>query len=334
MEEVIAGVDIGGTSTKFGLVTKNGQLVVKNEIRTDSQLSYEDFFAQLYQELIGLVEQADVKVKLAGIGVGAPNGNSLTGVIDDASNLLWQGEIPVVEMLTSISGLPVSLSNDANAAAIGELLFGAARGLHDFVVITIGTGLGSGIIANGELLLGKDGHAGELGHTTVYYDGRKCSCGRIGCLETYVSAKGLVTTVNEFIKRDYPDSKLAGLNESEINSKKVTEAALNGDEASLMAFDYTGKILGMKLADTTAHLNPEAYIISGGLANAGELLFDPTRKYLEEHLLGVYKGKVKVIPSQISEINSAILGTAAQLWNQLKPSGINLSNDSGHFNMN
>jgi glucokinase len=222
MEEVIAGVDIGGTSTKFGLVTKNGQLVVKNEIRTDSQLSYEVFFAQLYQELIGLVEQADVKVKLAGIGVGAPNGNSLTGVIDDASNLLWQGEIPVVEMLTSISGLPVSLSNDANAAAIGELLFGAARGLHDFVVITIGTGLGSGIIANGELLLGKDGHAGELGHTTVYYDGRKCSCGRIGCLETYVSAKGLVTTAIDFIKRDYPDSKLAGLNESEINSKKVT----------------------------------------------------------------------------------------------------------------
>lgn len=317
MKEVIAGIDIGGTYTKFGLVTSDGELLAKNSISTNSTISYHHFFKELYEEVTTLAKSLEPDVKIAGIGVGAPNGNYLTGYIDDASNLLWPGRIPVVESMEMVSGLPVSLSNDANAAAVGELLFGAAKGLKHFVVITIGTGLGSGIIVDGELLLGQTGHAGEIGHTTVYYDGRPCACGKIGCLETYVSAPGIVKTVRELLAKENSKTLGPDWKDEDFDSKMITDAALKGDRIALEAFEYTGKILGMKLADTTAHLNPEAYIITGGLSNAGNLLLEPAGKYLEEHLMSFYKGSVRLFPSQINEKNSAILGTAALMWKNL-----------------
>lgn len=317
MKEVIAGIDIGGTYTKFGLVTSRGELLAKNSISTNSTISYHLFFKELYEEITSLAKGLEPDVKIAGIGIGAPNGNYLTGHIDDASNLLWPGSIPVVESMEMVSGLPVSLSNDANAAAVGELLFGAAKGLKHFVVITIGTGLGSGIIVDGDLLLGQTGHAGEIGHTTVYYDGRPCACGKKGCLETYVSAPGIVKTVRELLAKENSKTLGPDWKDEDFDSKMITDAALKGDRIALDAFEYTGKILGMKLADTTAHLNPEAYIITGGLSNAGNLLLEPAGKYLEEHLMSFYKGSVRLLPSQINEKNSAILGTAALMWKNL-----------------
>jgi len=328
MKEVIAGVDIGGTYTKFGLVTSTGELLAQHSINTNSKISYQLFFQELYDEISSLAKNFEPDFKIIGIGIGAPNGNYLTGNIDDASNLLWPGNIPVIEVMEGLSELPVILSNDANAAAVGELLFGAAKNLKHFVVITIGTGLGSGIIVNRELLLGQTGHAGEIGHTTVYYDGRPCACGKKGCLETYVSATGIVKTVRELLAGENRKTLSPDLKNENLDSKMITEAALQGDRIALEAFEYTGKILGMKLADTTAHLNPEAFIITGGLSNAGDLILNPARKYLDQHLMSFYKGSVRLLPSKINEKNSAILGSAALMWKHLGMKGKDAS--AGH----
>lgn len=318
MQDVVAGVDIGGTFTKFGLVTSSGELLIKDSIQTDSESTYELFFKKLYLEIKRLAENVDRPLKIIGIGVGAPTGNYLTGVIDDASNLFWQGKVPVIDVLETVSGLPVSLANDANAAAIGEHQFGAARELKHFVVITIGTGLGSGIVMNGKLLLGKNGHAGELGHITVYYDGRLCSCGKRGCLETYVSGAGMVATLKEIVKSGHQHLQTTDIDKNFTDARSITEAAREGDPAAIETFEETGKILGMKLADTAAHLNPEAIFLTGGVARAGELLFNPVKKYMEQHLLGMYKNTIELQPSGLAPEHSAILGSAALMYDKIR----------------
>jgi glucokinase len=261
-----------------------------------------------------LINILDRTIAVKGIGIGAPNGNYYTGSIEFAPNLAWKGVIPLAEMLDKRMKLPVVLTNDANAAAIGEMLYGAAKGMTNFIVITLGTGLGSGIVVNGELLYGHDGFAGELGHTIVDPEGRTCGCGRKGCLETYASATGIVRTVIEMLDKVDKPSILRKANTNKLQSKDVFLAAQQGDQLALDAFEYTGKILGLKLADAIAFSSPEAIILFGGLAKAGDYIFTPTKKYMEHFLLAIYKNKVKLLPSLLKKENSAVLGAAALVW--------------------
>lgn len=321
MEECVVGIDLGATFTKYGLVARDGRLLAYNSIPTDSTLPYQTFFKQLYLQIGGLRVSVDEEVDVKGIGVGAPTGNSFLGTIENASNLDWSGQVPVVEVLESYSNLLTVLTNDANAAAVGEMLYGAAKGLENFICITLGTGLGCGIVANGKLVAGHTGHAGEIGHTTVYFDGRPCKCGRLGCLETYVSAPGIVYTVQELIKTTETKSKLREISVSELNAKKITQAARQNDLLALEAFEYTGKILGLKLADIVASVNPEVIIMSGGLTKAGTLILDPAKKCMEEHMLSVFKNGVDIFQSTLSDNNAAILGAAAFVWNELENNG-------------
>jgi len=317
MKEAVVGIDLGGTCTKFGLVTQGGNLLAQDSIPTNSDLSYEAFFEQLYNKIDFLKNGLDENIDLKGIGIGAPTGNYFLGTIENASNLNWLGEVPVTEVLESYSNLPAVLTNDANASAIGEMLYGAAKGVENFISITMGTGLGCGIVTNGKLVLGNNGHAGEIGHSTVYYGGRSCGCGREGCLETYVSATGLLRTIRELLETTKIESELRK-NTSHFTAKKVTHAALQNDSLALEAFEYTGKILGLKLADIVAYMDPEVIILSGGLAKAGTLILEPAKKYMEEHMLDVYKNKVEIISSGLTEENAAILGAAAFSWNELE----------------
>lgn len=320
MKECVVGVDLGGTFTKYGLVTRDGRLLAYGSIPTDSTLPYQVFFEQLYRQLVELKESLRNDVNVLGIGVGAPAGNYLLGTIENASNLDWSGKVPVAQVLESYSNLPTYLTNDANAAAVGEMLYGAAKGLNDFICTTLGTGLGCGIVANGRLVIGHDGYAGEIGHTTVYFDGRPCKCGRRGCLETYVSAPGIVHTVEELMAATETKSMLRKLSSCELTAEKITQAARQKDDLALEAFAYTGKILGLKLADIVASMNPEAIIMTGGLAKAGALLLDPAKKSMEEHLLSILKNSVDIIPSSLSDKNAAILGAGALVWNELENS--------------
>lgn len=318
MEEAVVGVDLGGTCTKFGLVTRQGKLLASNTIPTDSNIPYRDFFEQLHIQIRELKNSLDVEIDMRGIGVGAPTGNFFSGTIDNASNLNWSGKVPVKTILESKADLPTVLTNDANAATVGEMLYGAAKGLDNFIAITMGTGLGCGIIANGELVVGHNGHAGEIGHTTVFFDGRSCKCGRQGCLETYVSAPGLIHTVHKLMETTAMESNLRDIPNSDLNAKKVTEAARLNDALALEAFDYTGKILGLQLADIVACFDPEAIIVSGGLSKAGSLILDPAKKNMEEQMLSMFKNKVDILLSSLAEKNAAILGTAAFAWNELE----------------
>lgn len=321
MQEGVVGVDLGGTLTKFGLVTRDGRILECKSIPTDSSLPYQTFFEQLYDQVGDLKKTVDEDINLKGIGIGAPTGNQSLGTIEDASNLDWPGEVPVTEVLGSYSDLPTVLTNDANAAAIGEMLYGAARGLDNFITITLGTGLGCGIVANGKLVTGHNGHAGEIGHTTVYFDGRPCSCGRQGCLETYVSAPGLVHTVQILMQKKDTKSVLREIPASELLAEKITEAARKDDPLALEAFEYTGRILGVKLSDIVACVNPERIIVSGGLAKAGSLILDPAKKSMEKQMLNLFKDGVEIFISSLAEKNMAILGAAAFAWNELESNG-------------
>lgn len=318
MKEAVVGVDLGGTCTKFGLVTRQGELLAFRSIPTNSKIPYEVFFKQLYDQIKALNKTLDEDISLKGIGVGAPTGNYLLGTIDDASNLNWRGKVPVTELLESFSNLPAVLTNDANAATMGEMLYGAGRDLENFIAITLGTGLGCGIVLNNQLVVGHNGHAGEIGHITVSYDGRACKCGRYGCLETYVSAPGLVKTVLELMKTIELESKLRELADFELDAKKITEAARDHDPLALEAFEYTGRILGLKLADIVACVNPEAIIVSGGLSKAGSLILDPTKRNMEKQLLDIFKDQIDISLSGLAEKNAAILGAAAFVWNKLE----------------
>jgi glucokinase len=315
--ELVAGVDLGGTETKFGLVNREGDLLAYQSIPTDPNIGYEAFFTFLVNEIKNLLLTLGEDITLYGVGVGAPTGSQINGTIENPSNLNWPNNLPVSNIIESLLGLPVTVVNDANAAAVGEMLFGVAQGFGNFFCVTLGTGLGCGVVINSELMLGSMGHAGELGHVTAIKDGRTCGCGRKGCLETYASATGIVRTVLETNKEEFKRSMLHSYDENQLTAKHITNAAKAGDPLALKAFDFTGKMLGEQLADTVAILNPELIVLTGGLTKAGDLLLNPTKKYMDGHLHDMYKGSVEIRLSEMNTIKTAILGSAAFMWLKL-----------------
>jgi len=313
----VIGIDIGGTTTAFGFVDRQGGLICETTLDTLANQPAETLVSRLCDAILKLRTTLPPLTGISGIGIGAPNANYLRGTVENPVNLNWGASVNLVELFRQRYDLPVAITNDANAAAIGEMLFGAARGLKHAIVITLGTGLGSGIIANGELLYGADGFAGELGHTTVDPEGRECACGKRGCLETYVSATGLCRSVSELLGQRRDPSSMREASFSQLTSKLIYEAACGGDAIALAAFDTTARILAIKLADAVAHTSPEAIFLSGGLAAAGDLLLAPTRCYLEEFLFTPYKGKVKLLLSGLPESSGAVLGAAALAWHEV-----------------
>ena len=311
----VVGIDIGGTNTVFGIVDARGTIIASGSIKTNKFNEVEDYVNELHTELFRLLEQNNATDKIMGIGVGAPNGNYFNGTIEFAPNLPWRGVIPLAQMLTDRFGIPVSLTNDANAAAIGEMTYGAARGLKDFIMITLGTGVGSGIVVNGQLVYGHDGFAGELGHVIVRpNNGRLCGCGRTGCLEAYTSATGVARTAREFLEVRYDPSCLRQIPIQDITSKDVYDAAITGDKLALEIFDYTGKILGEAFANFIAFSSPKAIILFGGLAKAGDLILKPIKEAMDRNTLNIYKGKVKIMFSELKESDAAVLGASALGW--------------------
>lgn len=311
----VAGVDIGGQTTGIGIINAKGLVLAQTTIRTDSHTDINLYLKDLNNALIKLSSKIGGLEKIKGIGVGAPNGNYYTGVIDNAVNLAWAGAsvIPFAKLLKEKTGIPVSLTNDANAAAIGEMKYGAAKGMKNFIMITLGTGVGSGIVIDGHVVYGHDGFAGELGHTTaVRRNGRNCNCGRTGCLETYASAVGVARTAREWLEMSQEPSLLR--NCDKITSKDVYEAAIRGDKLSIEIFNYTGKILGESFADFIAFSAPEAIILFGGLARSGALLLKPIVEQMNASVLFMWKNKVKVLFSELNESNAAILGASALGW--------------------
>ncbi len=313
----VVGIDIGGTNTAFGFVEHNGNLIYNSEIPTNANEKAELLFERLFNKIKQDFQKFSNQYELVGIGIGAPNANYFKGTVEMPPNLNW-GIVNVLEIVKKYSSLPAAITNDANAAALGEMLFGAAKGMKDFIVITLGTGLGSGIVVNGELVYGADGFAGELGHTIYDRNGRECGCGRKGCLEAYASASGIKKTVIELLETTDMSSDFRNVDVNQITSKDIGEAAKRGDHLALKAFDFTAQVLGFKLADTVAHTSPETIVLFGGLALAGDLIIKPTKKYLEESLLNIFKNKVKVIPSALPGGSAAILGASALIWNELK----------------
>lgn len=314
--KIVVGIDIGGTNTAFGFVDRSGKLLSESSIPTHPQESAEQLLRRLEPEIKKLLSSLPTNYELAGIGIGAPNANYYKGTVELPPNLNW-GIVNLVELTGKYFSVPCAITNDANAAAIGELKFGAGKNLKDFIVITLGTGVGSGIIVNGELVYGHDGFAGEIGHTIYDVDGRQCGCGRRGCLETYASANGIKRTVFELLAETNFPSVLSKISFDELTAKMISDAALSGDKIALMAFDKTAKILGIKLADTVAHTSPQAIILFGGLAKAGGLILEPTKKYMEEYMLNIFKDKVQLLPSGLENGNAAILGSAALIWNEI-----------------
>jgi glucokinase len=317
LKEVVLGIDIGGTSTVAGYVDRNGACIIEDLIPTLAHQPADQFFQRLHTFAKQLLEKLGGGYSLRGIGIGAPNANYYKGTIESPPNLSWD-YVDVKKSMAKYYTVPVALTNDANAAALGEMMFGAAKGMKDFIVITLGTGVGSGVVANGKLIYGADGFAGELGHTIYDSNGRICGCGRKGCLEAYASASGIKRTVFELMAKSNETSELRDVSFHQMTAKMIFEAALRGDVIAKNAFEVTGKILGMKLADSVAHTSPEAIILFGGLAQAGDLIIEPTKRSMEEALLNIFQNKVKIIPSAMPEGNSAVLGAAALIWNELK----------------
>jgi len=317
MMKVTIGIDIGGTGTKFGTVDSDGNVLFQGAISTQTHEKFEDYIIELSNELKKGIDPS--KHELIGIGAGAPNGNIYRGTIEDAPNLRWRGILPLAKSLEDIFNVPTVITNDANAAAVGEMIFGGAKNMKDFIVITLGTGLGGGIVTNGQLVNGYDGFAGELGHLTIHHgQGRFCGCGKRGCLETYVSATGIKRTVYKLLADYLEDSELRGISFHNLSTKMITEVANRGDLIAQKAFEYTGRILGTKLADTVHHTNPEAIFILGGLSLAGDLIFKPTIEHLEKNLMSFYKGKVKILPSSLQNQSAPIIGASSLVWDKLK----------------
>jgi glucokinase len=315
---LVLGIDIGGTKTSFGFVDGEGIIVYATSITTEAHNSAESLMSRLHQRIEEVRLSLPSSHHLCGIGVGAPNANHFRGTIENAVNLNWDETVDFIGLIRKYYNLPVSITNDANAAAIGEMLFGNARGMKHFMVITLGTGLGSGIVIDGHLLYGASGFAGELGHTVVDPEGRQCGCGKRGCLETYVSATGLTRTALTLLAERCDPSPLREMNHQEMTSERIFDLAMEGDVIALEAFDRTAWILGMKLADAVAHTSPEAIFLTGGLAASGDLLLNPTKRYMNDFLFGVYRGTVKLMLSGIEAGNSAILGAGALIWNELR----------------
>ncbi len=309
------GIDIGGTGTKFGIVDKDGNVLFSGEMSTKKHREIDGYIDELHNHLGELIEKAGGIGRIRGIGVGAPNGNFYTGNIEYAPNLPWSGVIPIAKMMSEKFQLPVTLTNDANAAAIGEMMYGAAKGMRDFIMITLGTGVGSGIVANGQLMYGHDGFAGELGHTIVIPDGRMHQgTGKRGSLESYASATGVRLTALEMLENSTEDSLLRTADKETLDSKVVYDAAIKGDKLALEIFEFTGKILGLALANAVMFSSPEAIILFGGLTKSGDLILKPTRKHMEENLIQVFQNKVKILVSHLKESDAAILGASALAW--------------------
>ena len=315
MKPYVVGIDIGGTNTVFGIVDARGNVVASSSIKTGRHADIKDYVEELKTSLNNLLEANDAIDKIAGIGVGAPNGNYFTGAIEMAPNLPWKGRIPLAELLKEAFGVPVALTNDANAAAIGEMTYGVARGMKDFIMITLGTGVGSGIVVNGQLVYGHDGFAGELGHVIVKpSNGRMCGCGRTGCLEAYCSATGVARTAREFLETRTDKSLLRDLPIEGITSKDVYDAAVQGDKLAQEIFEYTGKIMGEAFANFIAFSSPEAIILFGGLSRSGDLLMKPIKEAMDRNTLNIYKGKTKLLLSELKESDAAVLGASALGW--------------------
>ncbi|MDE5705360.1 MULTISPECIES: ROK family protein [Muribaculum] len=315
MKPYVVGIDIGGTNTVFGIVDARGNVVASSSIKTGRHADIKDYVEELKTSLFNLLEANDATDKIAGIGVGAPNGNYFTGAIEMAPNLPWKGRIPLAELLREAFGVPVALTNDANAAAIGEMTYGVARGMKDFIMITLGTGVGSGIVVNGQLVYGHDGFAGELGHVIVKpSNGRMCGCGRTGCLEAYCSATGVARTAREFLETRTDKSLLRNFAIESITSKDVYDAAVQGDKLAKEIFEYTGKIMGEAFANFIAFSSPEAIILFGGLSRSGDLLMKPIKEAMDRNTLNIYKGKTKLLLSELKESDAAVLGASALGW--------------------
>ncbi len=317
MKIVTAGIDIGGTNTVIGLVDRAGIVHAELSIITTEYGDFRSFIKTIADSIKSLLKTKPSDYRIEGIGIGAPNANYYRGTIENAANLQWKGILPFVEMMREHFSIPIVITNDANAAAIGEMVYGGARKMKDFIVITLGTGLGSGLVANGELIYGHDGFAGELGHTLVQVDGRKCGCGNSGCLETYVSASGIKRTVFELLSQSNAPSEFRTISFDDLTAVMISQAAEKGDPIAVEAFQRTGTTLGMKLADAVAHTSPEAIFLFGGLANAGKLIVDPTKAALEKYVMPCFRGKVKILVSELLSSNAAILGASALAWHEI-----------------
>ncbi|MEC5394632.1 ROK family protein [Bergeyella sp. RCAD1439] len=313
-KQVALGIDVGGTNTKFGLVNHRGDILAKGSIKTDRFEKVEDYLDELHKTLTPLIEETCKDKTLEGIGVGAPNANYYSGTIEHAPNLKWKGVIPFAKLMTEKFGLPCKITNDANAAALGEMQYGAARGMKDFIMITLGTGVGSGIVAGGNLVYGHDGFAGELGHTIVKPNGRKhWSTGSEGSLEAYASATGIAITAKK-MRAEFPESMLNEFAEEDINSKTVHECALKGDPTAIEVFRYTGQKLGEALANFVMFSSPEAILLFGGVIKAGDFILKPAKLHMERNLLPIFRGKVALVFSELDEADAAILGASALVW--------------------
>ncbi len=314
--QIVVGIDIGGTNTVFGFVDREGNILGEDRIKTTHYDEIEVYVAALYEKIMVAFQRVENGNEIIGFGIGAPMGNINKGTIEHAAGLPWKGIVPLADIFKRHTSLPIMVTNDANAAAVGEMMYGGARNMKNFVVITLGTGLGSGFVIDGKLVYGHDGFAGELGHTAIRPgpSNRDCGCGRKGCLETYVSATGLKRTLLKVMADSIQPSELRKYSFDELDAELIHEAAKRGDYIAKRAFEHTGRMLGFKLADVVAHTNPEAIFLFGGLALAKELIFEPAKEFMEENLLHIYKGKVKLLPSELSTQNAAVLGASSLIW--------------------
>lgn len=308
----VIGLDLGGTNSVFGIVDARGNIVATTAIKTQAYPDFDDYVKASTEALMPIIDTVGGIEKIKALGIGAPNGNYYNGTIEYAANLKWQGVVPIAKKFEEALGVPVIVTNDANAAAVGEFTYGVARGMKNFVMITLGTGVGSGIYINGQLVLGCDGLAGELGHLTVIPNGRTCGCGRRGCLETYCSATGVARTAREYLDTRETPSILRDIPAEDITSFEVYKAAVAGDELAKEIFEVTGSMLGEACANFALFCSPEAFIFMGGLTKAGDLLMKPLQKAYDEHVLSVYKGKAKLLFSGLKDSETAVLGQV--LW--------------------
>ena len=312
----VIGLDLGGTNSVFGIVDRRGSIIATTSVKTQGQNDVEVYVDNCCTALKKIIEEVGGIEKIQAMGIGAPDANYYTGIIDNPANLPWKGEIPLAKMFSDRLGIPVALTNDANAAAIGEMAYGAAKGMKNFIMITLGTGVGSGIVVNGQVVYGSDGFAGELGHVIVdkSSEARSCGCGRKGCLETYCSATGVARTAQMIVSSSERPTLLRNIPLDEITSKDVAIAASQGDEVAKEIFEFTGKILGEACADFAAFSSPEAFIFFGGLTKAGDLLMDPIKKAYDENVLFLYKNKAQMIVSELDDAGAAVLGASALGW--------------------
>lgn len=318
-KKLVIGIDVGGTNTEIGVVNKAGQILCQKNISTNISQNFDEYIALLASEINNCIEKIGTKKDFIGIGIGTPNGNYYKGTIDNAPNLLWKGILPFSEKLSQATGLKAVLTNDANAAAIGEGVYGGAKFMQHYAVITLGTGLGSGIVCDGKVLYGHDGFAGEFGHITINSRSRRlCGCGRHGCLETYASSTGIVVTMKSLLKKSNQKSVLRDLEFDKMTSLDIYMAAEKGDELALKAFDITADVLAISLANLTAVLSPEAIFLSGGLAKSGDILFNPLLKYYNQYILPLFKNKTQILPSKLLNENTGLIGAAALALNEIK----------------